>query len=420
MAPTGRTGHRIAAALGTGALLLTTACGGGGDDSGGPVTLTIETFGTFGYEDLYEQFEKEHPNIKVEERNIVQLDDYAPKLQQNIAAGSGTGDVVAIEEGLLLSFVAQPDKFVDLNEYGGKELEKNFLDWKWEQGHSEDGRLIGLGSDIGGMAICYRTDRFEEAGLPTDREKVAELWPTWDDFMKTGEKFSKDAEDDTAWVDSIPQIARARTMQNAEYTYFDKDDKLVMEENPVIKESFDYAAGLAEKDLSAGLEAYTEDWNAGIKQGAWATMICPAWQLGHIEDTGGDEGKGKWDVAAVPGGGGNWGGSFLGVPAASEHPEEAAELAKFLTSPEGQIGAWEKRNNLPSSPQALESDEVQNYTRPFFSDAPVGKIFGQNAMELKPVHLGTKHQPVDQAVTDAMLSIDQQDVDPGAAWKKAV
>lgn len=400
---------------------MSTACGGGGgEDADGKITLTIETFGTFGYEDLFKQYEKEHPNVTVKERNVVQLEDYAPKLQQNIAAGSGTGDVVAIEEGIMLSFVAQPDKFVDLNEYGGAELEDEFLDWKWEQSHSEDGKLIGLGTDIGGMAVCYRTDRFEEAGLPTDREKVGELWPTWEDFLKTGEEFSKDAKDDTAWVDNIAQIANARSMQQADHTFFDKSDKLVMEENDVVQESFDYAAELTENDLSAGLEAYTEDWNTGIKEGAWAAMICPAWQLGHIEDTGGADAEGKWDVAAVPGGGGNWGGSFLGVPAASEHPEEAAELAKFLSSPEGQIGAWEKRNNLPSSPQALESDEVQDFTRPYFNDAPVGKIFGENAAELKPVHLGTDHNAVYQAYTNALLSVDTGEASPGEAWKKAV
>ncbi|PSK96443.1 cellobiose-binding protein [Murinocardiopsis flavida] len=421
MATRRRVGYRIAAIASGGVLLASTACGGGGGgDADGKVTLTIETFGTFGYEELFKQYEEDNPNVTIKERNVVQLDDYAPKLQQNIAAGSGTGDVVAIEEGLMVSFVAQPDKFVDLNEYGGAKLEDNFLDWKWEQGHSKDGKLIGLGTDIGGMAICYRTDRFEEAGLPTDREKVGELWPTWEDFQKTGEEFKKEAKDDTAWVDSITQITGARNMQNAEYTYFDKSDKLAIESNPVIKESFDYSAGLAKDDLSAGLEPYTEDWNAGIKEGAWATMICPAWQLGHIEDTGGPDGKGKWDVAAVPGGGGNWGGSFLGVPAASEHPEEAAELAKFLSSPDGQIGAWEKRNNLPSSPQALESKEVQEYKRPYFNDAPTGEIFGKNAAGLKPVYLGTKNQPVAQAVTDAMLSVDSGNATPGEAWKKAV
>ena len=47
-----------------------------------------------------------------------------------------------------------------------------------------DGKqLIGLGTDVGGMAMCYRTRPVRKAGLPTDRDAVAKLWPTWDDYI---------------------------------------------------------------------------------------------------------------------------------------------------------------------------------------------------------------------------------------------
>ena len=52
---------------------------------------------------------------------------------------------------------------------------------------SADGKTqIGLGTDVGGLAMCYRTDLFEKAGLPTDRDAVSKLWPTWDDFINVG------------------------------------------------------------------------------------------------------------------------------------------------------------------------------------------------------------------------------------------
>ncbi|NED53529.1 extracellular solute-binding protein, partial [Micromonospora aurantiaca] len=99
--------------------------------------------------------------------------------------------VVAIEEGILTKFMAHPDKFVNLLDHGAGSLQGNFLDWKWKQALSPDGKyLVGLGTDIGGLAMCYRTDLFKKAGLPTDREKVGALWPTWDDYIATGEKYS--------------------------------------------------------------------------------------------------------------------------------------------------------------------------------------------------------------------------------------
>ena len=55
-----------------------------------------------------------------------------------------------------------------------------------------DGKhLIGLGTDVGGMAMCYRRDLFEKAGLPTERDAVSKLWPTWHDYVEVGEQFKQ-------------------------------------------------------------------------------------------------------------------------------------------------------------------------------------------------------------------------------------
>ncbi|WP_460366294.1 hypothetical protein [Actinocorallia lasiicapitis] len=39
-------------------------------------------------------------------------------------------------------------------------------------------------------------------------------------------------------------------------------------------------------------------------------MACPSWMLGVIREKAGAAYRGKWDVTAIPGGGGNWGGSY--------------------------------------------------------------------------------------------------------------
>ena len=66
--------------------------------------------------------------------------------------------------------------------------------------------------------------------------------------------------------------------------------------------------------ITAKLKSFSTEWNAGFKNGSFATVACPAWMTGYIKEQSGDENAGKWDIASVPGGGGNWGGSFLGVP----------------------------------------------------------------------------------------------------------
>ncbi|MFC7330637.1 extracellular solute-binding protein [Marinactinospora rubrisoli] len=406
------------AAAGAAALLATTACGGSGD-SDGEVTLVVDTFGVFGYEELYRQFEEDNPGVTIEERNITELADYTPQLQQNIAAGSGAGDVVAVEEAILVQFLEQADRFVDLNEYGGAELEADYLPWKWEQGHTPDGRLIGLGTDIGSMAMCYNIELFRDAGLPTDREEVGALWPTWDEFIETGRDF-QEAETGASFVSTISPYYDLLKVQPGGHTYQDRDGNLVVDSNPNVRDAWETATEMAEAGLSANLPLWSDEWNAGIQNNTFATLPCPAWMLGHIESTAGEAGNGRWDVTTVPGGGGNRGGSFLAVPAQSEQPELAAELAMLLSSPEGQLAAWEAANNLPSSEEAIDSPEVQEFTRPYFNDAPVGEIYGTSAKDLEPVYFGPDTQAIDDSFRAALEAVEQGQASPDEGWQRVL
>jgi cellobiose transport system substrate-binding protein len=148
-------------------------------DANKQITLTVDVFGDqgFGYQTLYDQYQKDHTNIKIVERGKGQgLGDYNTKLTQWIASNAGAGDVVALEEGTITQFKAQANNFVNLADFGASSLESNFLPWKWKQGQTADGKLIGLGTDVGSMAMCYRKDLFAAAGLPTDRDQVAAKW----------------------------------------------------------------------------------------------------------------------------------------------------------------------------------------------------------------------------------------------------
>lgn len=426
----GRT--RLAAgALITAGVLVAAACGGGGDegDGGGggsdePITLTLDTFGNFGYEGLIEQYQSEHPNITIEPRNVERLDDYTPRLQQWIASGSGAGDVVAIEEGIILQYMAQPDQFVDLAEYGAAELEDNFIPWKWDAAVTEDGRILGLGTDIGSNALCYRHDLFDEAGLPSDRDEVSERLQTWDDFIEMGQEFQAAMGDDVKWVDGPNSTFNSIVMQEAGngpgFTYFNREGELVVESNPVVQTAFQTVQDIADAGLSAGIRNLTPPWNAGFQESAFATTTCPAWMLGLIEDAAGPDLAGMWDVAEIPGDGGNWGGSWLFVPEQSDNPEAAAELAKFLTSPESQAAAFQEASTLPSSPEALRTEGVQNLQNEYFNDAPVGEIFATNALELQPVYLGTDNFNVRQVMEDALLAYEAGELGRQEAWQRAV
>ena len=389
----------LAAAVALAASTLA-ACGGEAEGSGGGTTLRVSNFGNFGYAKLYEQFEEDHPGVDIVEAAEGDLGQYNTQLTQKIAAGSGAGDVVAIEEGMIVNFLQSADKFVNFQEHGSEEKKDQWLEWKYSQATTADGgTTIGLGTDVGGLAMCYRRDLFEQAGLPTEREEVGALWPTWDEFIATGERFQEGIGDDGVhFIDSATNTYNSILMQSGDHTYFDRDGELVLDSNPAVKDAWDQAVAMAEAGISARLKSFSNEWNAGFKNGAFATVACPAWMTSYIEEQAGESGAGKWDIASVPGGGGNWGGSFLAVPTASEHQELAVELAFFLSSAEGQLAAFEEVGNLPSNPTLYDDPALAKATNAYFSDAPVGEIFVAGARDLEPLFLGAKNQPLRDAV----------------------
>ncbi len=141
-----------------------------------------------GLDELVAQYQTEHPEIFI---NFIQAgyQEHHDQLLTQLATGD-VPDIAAIEVGFMSKFKAQPENFKNLYDYGAKDIEANYLPWRWEQAVSADGSsVIGIPTDVGGMALCYRTDLFEAAGLPTDPAEVSALWPTWDDFIATGQKY---------------------------------------------------------------------------------------------------------------------------------------------------------------------------------------------------------------------------------------
>jgi cellobiose transport system substrate-binding protein len=420
---------RTAVAAVMAGVLAATAVACGGDDSegegqSGPITLTVDVFGEFGYDQLYKQYEASHPNIKIRQRKVSSLDDYRPRIQQWMSTNSGAGDVVALEEGILPTYMQQRNKFVNLFDYGGRELQSNYLPWKWQMGLSPDGnQLVGLGTDIGPLAMCYRKDLFEKAGLPTERAEVAKLWPNWDGYYNTGVRFQREVPG-TKWLDGPTAIWRTTLLQNAGagqgISFFDRSDNLVVETNPAVKQSFDTTLRFSQAKMTADMTIFTPPWQNALKRDTFATVPCPSWMLGGIEQFSAGFGKGKWDVTQIPGGSGYWGGSWLAVPKQSDHPREAADLAKFLTSPQGQVGAYKDKNTFPSSPQAAKDPAVAQATSEYFSGAPTGQMFTEMASKVKPVYLGPKNEEVRQAMENILIAVGQGKVPADQAWTRAV
>ncbi len=143
--------------------------------------------------------------------------------------------------------------------------------------------------------------------------------------------------------------------------------------------------------------------------------------LGVVE--GNDKGASGWDVANVfPGGGGNWGGSYLTVPAQGKNTAAARDLAAFLTAPEQQIAAFKSKGTFPSQVEALKSPDLLGVTNKFFNNAPTGQILADraNAITVNPSR-GPRSFAVRQAASDATTRVDVTKKQHAAtSWAQAV
>jgi cellobiose transport system substrate-binding protein len=415
--------RRSALVLGAGAMLvgsMLTGCASGSKqaDGSGPVTLTVNLFGDFGYQDLYAKYKQTHPNVTVKE-NVTDFNTHHKNLQAHLLAGSGTADIEAIEVGQIAGFRPQASKFVDFLKQGVSK--DQWVESKWQPATSPDGNaLLGLGTDVGGLALCYRTDLFKAAGLPSERGAVSALFTDWNSYVEVGKQFqTKTPDKGVKWFDAGSNLYNAIVNQSTKNAY-DESGNVIVATNPAVKQAWDTTVTAIQAGQSAGLSAFSPQWNTGFQKGQFATVTCPSWMMAYIKDNAPDT-AGKWDIARVPGtGGGNWGGSYLTVPKAGAHQKAAVDLAKWLTAPEQEKWLFTEKGNFPSDQALWTEPEVAGYTNQFFSSAPAGKIFSESAKNLKPQVLGPHQGEIGNVIGNALTSIEQGKASPDEAWKKAL
>jgi cellobiose transport system substrate-binding protein len=420
-----RTTRAAAAAAALSGALLLAACGGSPSAASaqdGPVELTVSLFGTFGYDELglFDRYEAEHPGVTITYESTQGEDKYWPALQTRLASGSGVADVQGIEVARISQVVAdQADLWTDLRQTAAAASIDGYVEWKQPAATTPEGAVLGLGTDIGPMGLCYRSDLLEQAGLPTEPDALAARMQSWDDYVALGREYRAAAPEGSAWMDSAGGFYNA-IVSTEEEIYYDGAGQLVHDTNPAVRAAFDTAAAAGQEGLTARLEQFVDPgWDAGFASGSFATIACPSWMIGYIKGKAGDAGAGKWNVTTLPGGaGGNWGGAYLGIPASSEHVEEAAELIAWLTAPEQQAEVFASAGNFPSTTGGIEL--VADATDPYFNDAPIGQIFTTSATAAPVQVLGPEDGVVKSSMVQALLSVEANGVAPADAWASAL
>jgi len=387
--------------------------------SGETVELSFWTLGNTNYEDLANQYMKDHSNVVIKIQNTGDQTAHHNNLTTALSAGSGAPDIFQLEIGFMERFLAAQDSFYNLNDLGATEVKANFLDWKWAQASSVDGSFqIGLPTDIAPTVAYYRTDLLEQAGLPTDPVEFSTLIDTWDKFASVAKQFT----DKTGipFVDSRDLIYNAVRDQADGQIYFDKQSgEFIGNTNPQVKKAYDFTIKGIQEGWVANYALWAADWTQATNDGGFAVLSGPAWMLGNIKSNGPDS-KGLWRIAQLPEGSGNWGGSFLSIPKQSKHAEEAYAFIEWMTSQEQQLQTFTVSGLMPSTPALFEAPEFKDFTDEFLGGQASAAEFASAAERVAPIYYGPLHDQTDSYIKEAIQNVQEKDADPQAEWDAAI
>lgn len=318
-----------------------------------------------------EGFKKLNPNIEVKVVSLA-YGDHHNAMTTALATGANLPDVMAIDFGFIGKF-SESGGLEDLAKapYNGMQYKSKVSSFSYPQAMSDKGALAAIPCDIGPGTLFYRKDMLDKAGVTE-----ADLTKSWESYIESGKKIKAAT---GAYLLSAASdvygIAVRSGLKDGEGIYFDQAGKAVVDQPRFVK-AFELAKAVRTAGLDGNINAWTNEWTEGYKQGKFATQTFGAWFAGHLNNWLNPEAKGKWRAAQLPGNSfASYGGSFYAIPTKATNKAAAWEFIKYLT--------------LDKQQQLLAFDMVDAYPSLLEAQAdtaalakPVEYLGGQQARQL--------------------------------------
>lgn len=385
-----------------------------GTDQKEPVTIEFMGHGNPNEKKIFEKliasFEEKYPHVTVKYTSVPP-GEYSQKMTTLISSGK-VPDVFYVggpefyrfaEAGTLLNIQSYLDQ---TSLFNPDNVWKQAMDrYRFDGSKVGEGDLYGLPKDVGPWAFVYNKDLFDNAGVSYPSATAGE-W-TWDDMLEAAQKLTVDNNGD-----GKPEQygVGAYSLESAVWgnggEFIDYATGTVKVNEPAFYEAMQFVADLNLKykvspnqEAEQAMNAYTRFINGQLGMFAMGPWDQPAfWELPF-----------DWDIAAWPaspntGQTATWLGSMgFAVSAKSKHPQEAFDLAAFLSLDEqGQRENYQLGQAVPNlinmaegefkemdkGPQTRQVflDIIQDYGRPnviaFSKDTQWMDTFNQNASKV--------------------------------------
>mgnify|MGYP000980894859 CR=1 FL=1 len=339
--------------------------------------------GDDGFKAALKGFQEEYPDIKVEFQ-FTDTTSHHQALATSLAAGSGAPDV-AMVEGAYIAQYRDSKALTNLLEepYLAEQYKEDFVALKWDQAYSVDNsRMVAIPWDVGPCTYFYRTDIFEECGLPTDPEEVAELMSTWEGVLKVAETVYKPGE---RWL--VPSATYFYQLMFCNRDYYDEKMNLRLDRDGDI-DCLNAIIKMRENLWDMNVDMWSTEAYAAYANGSCVSVATGGWFGGFLKTDIDPEGTGHWGVTELPGGipHCNWGGSFLVIPEQSRNKEAAWAFINYMlcnAGPQNEMLA--AVDYFPAYTPAYDDNAIYEVKDEYFSGQKTKALWASISEDLEPV-----------------------------------
>lgn len=323
-------------------------------------------------EEIVEEFNKTHPNIRVKIVIVPGSETEITKLMTAVAGGTGPDvyylDRFTVAQRAAYGVLEPLEDYLRELGYDIEELKQKFFDFAVKE-CIWDGKFWALPWDTDARALYYNKKLFREAGLDPEKPPT-----TIKELEEYAEKLTKKVAGRYTQVGFIPWA-----FQGWHYTwgwafggrfYDEEKQKLVFADDPKIIRAFEWLGEWAKKYNIKELEAFVSAFGMSFTgasiggaepinpflAGKLAMVVDGNWLLAQIRELAPKDFE--FGVAPIPAPedgekNSTWAGGWsLVIPKGAKHPKEAAEFIYYMAT-KGQIKYAVDTQHLPTLKEAV-------------------------------------------------------------------
>lgn len=266
----------------------------------------------------------EYPDVEIEVKTVP-WNIYESRFLS--AIDSGTPPDVLFADNVMLKSLTGLNAFENLSEapYYGEELASRFTEATVSPYRSlEDRSLFGLPLDIGPAVAYYRHDVFEQAGLPSEPEKLSRYLEDPNHWLSAARTLKEQG----SWIAS--SVWDPVWITEYGYGFFDSD-LAYARETEAFASAIRLARVIGRDGLASNLNLYSDEGRASLNNGTTAMFYNGWWYRNELASAAPDT-AGKWRMMRLPFGQYGWAGSSgVLIPSDANNKAGAWAVVRVLT-----------------------------------------------------------------------------------------